>query len=111
MLNGRARLGELLAHARVEAFDDGNVLDLSAVETTAKPGHGLALLQLVVLGSQFGHGETQLGRAVDEVVDQPLFQRVLPQETEGLLKFVLCLLLHSQTPGFCNMTLAASAPW
>ena len=50
------------------------------------------------LGSQLGHGEAQLGRAVDVVADQPLPQRVLPRETEGLLKFVLCLLLHSQIP-------------
>ena len=37
-----------------------------------------ALLQLVVLNSQLGHGATQLGRAVDEVVDQPQLQRFLP---------------------------------
>ena len=74
--NGRARLGELLTHARVEAFD--NERPLSAVETTAKPEHGLALLQFVVLSSKLGHGATQLGRAVDEVVDQLLIQRFLP---------------------------------
>ena len=95
-VNGRARLGEMLAHALVEAIDDEDVLDLSAEETAAEPEHGLAFLQLVVLGSQLGHGEAQLGRAVDEVVDQPAPAR--PRETEGLLKFFLCLLLHNQIP-------------
>ena len=66
LVNGRARLGELLAHARVEPIDDEDVLDLSAEETAAKPEHSLALLQLVVLGWR----EAQRGRAVDEVVDQ-----------------------------------------
>ena len=42
-------------------------MTLSAVETAAILEHGLALLQLVVLGAQLGHGEAQLGRAVDEV--------------------------------------------
>ena len=42
--------------------------------------------------------------------DQPLLQRVLPRETEGLLKFVLCLLLHSQIPRLLVMTLAAIVP-
>ena len=77
-------------------------MTLSAVETAATLEHGLALLQLVVLGSQLGHGEAQLGRAVDEVVDQPLLQRVLPREIEGLLKFVLCLCCTVRSPGFCS---------
>ena len=80
-------------------------MTLSAVETAATLDHGLALLQLVALGSQLGHGEVQLGRAVDEVVDQALLQRV-----EGLPKFVLCLLLHSQIPRLLFMTLAAIVP-
>ena len=76
----------------------------STVETAATLEHGLALLQLVVLGSQLGHGEAQLGRAVDEVEDQP------PAPTRRLLKFVLCLSLHSQIPRLLLMTLAEIVP-
>ena len=90
---------------------EGAHLDLSAVETATKLEHGHALLQLVVVGSQLGQGEAQLGRTVDEVVDQPLPQRVLPRETEGLLKFVLYPCCTVRSPGFCFMALAAIVPY
>ena len=59
--------------------------------------------QFDVLSSQLGHGGTKLDRAVDEVVDPPLLQRVPTRETEGLL-------LHNQIPRLCSMALAAIAP-
>ena len=71
-VNGCDKRGELLAHACIKAIDDKNALGLSAVETAAELIMVLSFFSL--LGSQLGHGATQLGCAVYEVVDQLLLR-------------------------------------
>mmetsp|Transcript_35348 Transcript_35348/g.53140 ORF Transcript_35348/g.53140 Transcript_35348/m.53140 type:complete len:411 (-) Transcript_35348:39-1271(-) len=94
-----ARDGELGPHLRVEAVDDEDVVDLSAVEASSELDQVLALLQRVVLGAEIIHGASQLGGAVHEVVDHALGQSLVPRQAEGLLELVLGLLLDGQLVG------------